>query len=497
MTEKRPKDDDPDSRLAMVLLRYWRGWWEQAKLVVAARFHKSQVAMWDRGERNVPPYALFKTADATGFPRHLLGAVLRVIRSFRLAAAGKSRPGKVLAEVSLVELFPLAGQALDLILDPLSADRVQEPAEPSPRDHEEAEGLWRRLERRTWAQRWFLVEHVIELQNWALAVRVTAESLAAVPNRPKESLELARLALRIAERVGGSQEWRWRIQGYCGGILCNSLRACNDLPAARDARTRARKLWEDGALGDPGLLNEAMLPWIEAAYHRAQREFPQARNRIEEALELDSGELRGKILLTKANIHDTLGEPEASTAAILEALPHIDAEREPRLAWGARFNLLVDLIHLGRAEEARQRLPEVRRLAEKLGGELDLQRVGWLEGKIAYGLGDLAEARNRFEQVRRAFDKPELSYDYALVSMELSQVLLEQGETARVRATAEEMFSIFRRQDVPVEALKALRIFCEAARQETATVELARRIVRYLYRAQSDPELRFEEAGAE
>lgn len=40
-------------------------------------------------------------------------------------------------------------------------------------------------------------------------------------------------------------------------------------------------------------------------------------------------------------------------------------------------------------------------------------------------------------------------------------------------------------------------IFCEAARQETATIELARRVVRYLYRAQGDPELRFEEAETE
>src|SRR5689334_18705014 len=185
MTEKRPKDDDPDSRLAMVLLRYWRGWWEQAKLVVAGRFHKSQVATWDRGERNVPPWALDRTADATGFPRYLLGAMLRVIRSFRLAAAGRSRPGRALAEVSLVELFPLAEQALDLILDPITADRVQEPVEPSSRDHEEAESLWQRLERRTWEQRWLLVNHVAEFRKWALAVRVAAESLALVPNRPK------------------------------------------------------------------------------------------------------------------------------------------------------------------------------------------------------------------------------------------------------------------------------------------------------------------------
>ena len=32
-------------------------------------------------------------------------------------------------------------------------------------------------------------------------------------------------------------------------------------------------------------------------------------------------------------------------------------------------------------------LPEVRALAERLGEELDLTRVFWLEGKVAAGLG--------------------------------------------------------------------------------------------------------------
>jgi hypothetical protein len=42
------------------------------------------------------------------------------------------------------------------------------------------------------------------------------------------------------------------------------------------------------------------------------------------------------------------------------------------------------------------------------------------------------------------------------------------------------------------EALAALKLFCEAVEEETATAELARRIVGYLYRAQHQPELRFE-----
>jgi tetratricopeptide (TPR) repeat protein len=268
---------------------------------------------------------------------------------------------------------------------------------------------------------------------------------------------------------------------------------CNDLPAAREARARARQLWEDGEPGDPErLLNTALLPWVEAALHRDERNLPLALKRISEALELDNGELKGKILLTKAYIHNTLDEPEASTAAILEAIPLIDAEREPRLGWIVLHNLIGDLIHLGRAEEARQRLPEARKLAEQLRGELDLVRVLWYEARVADALGNLPEARERFEQVRSAFDKPELTYDHALVTLELSTVLLELGETARVRTLAEEMLRTFRSQQVLPEALAAIRVFCEAARQEKATAELGRQVVRYLYRAKDDPGLKFE-----
>ena len=292
--------------------------------------------------------------------------------------------------------------------------------------------------------------------------------------------------------MGGEKEWRWRLQGYAGAALINAWRVCSDLPAARKARARARQLWEDGEPGDPGLLNEALLPWVEAALYRAERDFPLALKRVGEALELDNGELKGKILLTKASIHHALKEPEASIASVLEAAPLLDAEREPRLVWGVGCDLVANLIDLGRVEEARQRLPELRRVAEKLGGALDLVRVLWYEARAAEALGKLEEARKRFGQVRSAFDKPELSYDHALVSMELALVLLKQGETARVRTLSDEMLRIFRSQEVPQAALAALRIFCDAAKKETATVELARRVVRFLYRVKDDPELKLE-----
>jgi hypothetical protein len=103
----------------------------------------------------------------------------------------------------------------------------------------------------------------------------------------------------------------------------------------------------------------------------------------------------------------------------------------------------------------------------------------------------------RPRRARRDSLEHPLPYDYALMSLDLSLALLEEGRTAEVREIAEEMLWIFKAQEVHREALAALRLFCEAAKHEAATVELARRVERFLRRAQLDPGLRFEGVGAE
>jgi len=267
-------------------------------------------------------------------------------------------------------------------------------------------------------------------------------------------------------------------------------------PAAADhTLARARKLFVEGAAADPGFLNETWLPAFESSLRRAQRRFSEALERIEEALALDRGELRGQILLGKSALFQIFADPERSAAALIEAEPLIDPDLHPRDAFGLRFNLLVDLCHLEKFEEAEAGLGEVRVLAERLSGgeELDLARVAWLRGKVDAGMRRPQEARAAFEQARRVFHQRELWFDHGLVSLELAVLLLEQGEPAEVRRLAEEMLGIFRALGVEREPLAALKLFWEAARKETATAERARHLVRFLYRAQHDPELPFEE----
>jgi len=236
------------------------------------------------------------------------------------------------------------------------------------------------------------------------------------------------------------------------------------------------------------LLNEVWVLWIEADLRCDQGRFADALERINEAIAADRGDLRGKLLLTKAQILEALGD----TAVLEEAIPLVDAGSDSRTALGVRFQFLVNLCREGRAAEAEPGLPQVGTLAEGSGKRLDRTKMVWLEGKAAAGVGRLAEAEVSFRQVQRDFREHELPYDYALVSLDLALLFLEQGRTPEVRALAGEMVWIFSAEGIAREALAALRLFCEAARKDAATVDLTRHLARYLDRACYDPELRFE-----
>jgi tetratricopeptide (TPR) repeat protein len=120
-------------------------------------------------------------------------------------------------------------------------------------------------------------------------------------------------------------------------------------------------------------------------------------------------------------------------------------------------------------------LPTVKKLAEILGkAGLQLLKLRWLEGRVAAGLGQTEQAVAALEEVRQAFTKEKIAYSAALVSLNLALLYLQQGRTAEVRALAEEMIWIFQEKKIRREALAALTLFCQAARQEAATVDLAR-----------------------
>jgi len=325
---------------------------------------------------------------------------------------------------------------------------------------------------------------------------VSAKSIDMAPSSPAQGLELAELALRIAELCAGDEWLRRRSQSYAWFHVANARRFTNDLPGCGAALATALKLWEAGASGDPGLFDETWVYWIEANIRKSQRRFPEALRRIDDALAADRGDLHGKLLLTKAQILGALGDIETSTEVLREATTYIDEQQEPRTALGVRCRFLVNLCLQDRAMEAVPYMRDVEELAERLQLEVDSMRVAALSGLIAAGIGRSEEAEEAFEQARRKFAalEPPLVLDYSLMCLHLALLLLAQDRTSEVRTLAVQMEKIFTHQGVHREALAAVQIFCEAAKREAATVELTRRVIRFLHRAEHDPSLKFEEA---
>jgi tetratricopeptide (TPR) repeat protein len=187
-----------------------------------------------------------------------------------------------------------------------------------------------------------------------------------------------------------------------------------------------------------------------------------------------------------------MGCYEAAIEALQEAAPWIDQEREPRWYFGLRFIRNACLCHVDRYQEAEEVLPELRALTARPEQAMDRVRVCWLAGRVAGGLGRIEEGIEALSAVRVKFAEAKIRYDEAMVSLELAGLYLQQGRTAEVKALAAKMEPVFHDQGVHAEAQKALALFRQAVELETMTVEMVRRLVAYLYRAQHDPALCFE-----
>jgi tetratricopeptide (TPR) repeat protein len=259
--------------------------------------------------------------------------------------------------------------------------------------------------------------------------------------------------------------------------VANARRVANDFAGADEAFVRARDLWRAGA--DFDLLPEWRMLDLEASLRRAERRFSEALELLDRAAQVAEEDpvAAGRILLNREFVCEQMGDLDGALAALAQAAPFVEASGDPRLLSVLRFETVKDLCHLERHSEAEKLLPQLRELAERIGNELDLIRVVWLEARVAAGQGRREKAIAGLEQVRRDFTARVLPYDAALSSLEVAMLYLEEGRTGEVKTLAREMAPIFQAQAITREALASLSLFRDAAQQETATVELALRVI--------------------
>jgi len=364
---------------------------------------------------------------------------------------------------------------------------------PRPADLEPARWqaglLWEALEKLPEAEQIAVVRSDPRHQSWALMERVCEESVVQASRDLDRAASRARLAEEIAQHVRGPEGWRNRVRGYAAGHGANVVRVSGKLKVSEDRLEEAKELWHAGSDPD-GVLDPGRLLNLEGALLRDQRKFEEAIDKLAEAASVSRApELA---LIQKGFTLEVMGEYERAVQTLSEAKGLVERKADSRLLNIVHLNLAVNFSHLQRYREAASLAQRVQEVALEMGDEIGILRAIWLRGRVAAGLGRPGEARLLLEDARQQFADRKMWYDVALALLEEAALLLDEGQTTEVKILAQDLAVVFKSEGVHREALAALRLFQEAAERETATAELARGILRFLFRARYDQGLRFE-----
>ncbi len=477
---------------AILQLRSWFYRWGQRKLAKKAGVSAASISNYERGK--VVPSPAVRAKIAAAFKVSLSG-LDRLAAAIQSGMTGLLPEGGDGVEAMALEVAADLGddfrrQSLSLILRFLSS----EGAEPRA-GTEDVTALAPVLRRIDGPGLRGLAAVEPGLKSWAFVKLVGEESVRAASDDAKRARELADIALWLADQVPGEDGPRSRI--FAWAFVGNVQRVCSD-DGAEEAFARSAQLRHEEEAGDrPALPERWRLFDLEASLRIGLRQYSKALSLLGQAAREapPSGAIQARLLSQKACILELMADPEGAIAELQQGMALAGSEAEPRLLCILHFNLMKNLAAAGRAAEAEAMLPDLQALTAQIGNGLDTVRLRWLEGAIHAGLDRLDPAIEALSEVRAAFAKDGIRYDEALASLELAGLYLEQGRTADVKKLVVEMAPVFQAKGVHEEAKKALALFRRAVEMETVTVELVRRVVVYLRRAQCDPKLRFEEAA--
>ncbi len=475
---------------ALVGLRIRAGL-KQKDLVQRSGLSKDEVSEIETGKRDPTREEADRLAGLMGFEPEDVDAMLFRIESAESVPPGESPVDPTPMQRRLILRGSLATAQAGA--STVVADWTRRVVEHRTEEQRQAAAEKVRLlvgqEPKDWR---YLVAKSPTYRRWAVSDWLALASEKAAASDPHRALELADLAVYVGQRLTeGSERWRARVEGKAWYAVGNARRVLGRLRWADEAFTTADELWEKGAPADPGVFDLWRVLDLKASLRRDQRRFAEALDLLEQALKVTPPAQQGHILLNKAKVLEEMQDYDGALECLRRAVTLVERQGEPRLRFSAHFRRVGILCRLGRYHEAEALFGELTEAACRLG-ELDQVRLRWLSSWIASGQGRTGEAVAALEWVRAEFARRTMDSDMALASLDLAVLYLEQGHTGKVKQLAREMSAIFRREQLHREGLAALKVFCDAALREAATVELARRLRHYLQGARSNPANWFE-----
>ncbi|HVR07436.1 MAG TPA: tetratricopeptide repeat protein [Thermoanaerobaculia bacterium] len=346
-------------------------------------------------------------------------------------------------------------------------------------------------------KRKLLLTNSSRFQSWGLYELLLERSWEIRGVSRAQAEDLINLAIHLGPHLDASYYQRELIEDMQARAWCykaNLRRLASDFEMAESAFQMAYGHLKNGTR-EP--LERAVYLDLKASLRGTQRRLEEAKKLLHRAIAIflhqGDGHRAGKSMVSLSWIYGNAGELEHAVATLQRSLPMIDPSQDERLVLCAWHNLIDFLTCMGRFIEAQGVYRNARPLYRKYAEDAEYgSRRLWMKGRIARGLGQSLEAEELFLSARKRFLADGIPYDAAVVSLELAVLYAQQNRTGELKQLAAEMLSIFTSLHISREALAALLFLKQAIDAEQLTVQTATGIARFLVRAASDPDLKFE-----
>lgn len=319
---------------------------------------------------------------------------------------------------------------------------------------------------------------------WGLFDRVHNISKERRKDLPLEALDLAYLALEVADRLPTDRYPASLIndaRASAYGTIGNSKRILGDLAGCGEALDHATELLEDGT-GDP--LEEANLVSLRVSWLCELGRLEEAEELLETALEcarqVRDRQLEGRLLVQMSSMfafHDPARGLDLAYRALATLSPGVDRD----LDLIGRYLVMLMHCELGNLQEARAMF---NAFSDDFAGEDTAIWQGKLlqfEAAMARKAGELDNAENLFRKLIDHFGQHDMRHDLTLAALDLAEVLTAKREFLEAFKILEAVYPILEGWGAGREVLRAWLMVQEAVRVESleaATFKEATKILR-------------------
>jgi len=413
--------------------------------------------------------------------------VIKTMHLFEFLSEERRRPFDPigLTPEQEVEVYE-ASRALGAELDAMYRDRIRR--ENLERALETAAGQWERLKGQPLPWRRAEIRGNPDFHTWSFCLFLCAESVRRATDNPKAAPHVGRLAVAVARRC--SEPWAERLVAYALAHLANAYRVLGKHREAELLFGKAGRLWNSpgAAAADPGVLDPGRIFDLKASLRKDQRKLPEALALLDRAFPISR--VPGRILVSRSLVLSLMGFYEEAITTLQRAAEFL-LNGEPRDEFVLKLNMGVNLCHLLRFDAAAELADAAFKIAVDSKNQIDILRSRWLRARVLAGQGDRSAALSIYRNLVNKFVKLGMTYDLALVTLELAALLLALGQISECRSLTVGLPAYFEAKGIHKEALAALKVFTDSVHLEAATEELARQVAAFLYLARGNPGLRF------